>query len=95
MSILGWVIIGLVAGLIARRITNDPRGGCLYTTAIGVLGALIGGALMQAAGSKDALEFDWRTLLVAALGAILLLLVLQALGGTRRVGRGRRRGLRR
>jgi uncharacterized membrane protein YeaQ/YmgE (transglycosylase-associated protein family) len=54
--------------------------------AIGVLGALIGGALMQAAGRTGIDEFDVRTILVAALGAILLLLVLQAVGG-----RGRRR----
>jgi len=53
-----------------------------------VLGALIGGALMQAAGHKGINDFDMRAILVAALGAVLLLLVLQALGGR---GRPRRR----
>ena len=86
MSILGWVIVGLIAGLLARSITGDQKSGCLYTVAVGVLGALIGGALMQAAGEKGINEFDLRSILVAALGAVLLLLVLQAIGG-----RGRRR----
>jgi uncharacterized membrane protein YeaQ/YmgE (transglycosylase-associated protein family) len=92
VSIVGWIVIGLVAGLIGRRVVGDRQHmGCIYTVAIGVLGALIGGALMQAAGRKGALEFDWRTLLVAALGSILLLLVLQAISGRSPRGTARRR----
>lgn len=84
MSIIAWVIVGLVAGLVARWVVRDDRQGCLYTLVVGVLGALIGGALMQAAGERGIDEFDFRTILVAALGATLLLLVLQAIGGRRR-----------
>jgi uncharacterized membrane protein YeaQ/YmgE (transglycosylase-associated protein family) len=58
---------------------------------VGVLGALIGGALMNAADEKGIGEFGIRSILVAALGAILLLLVLQAISG--RGGRRGRRGL--
>lgn len=86
MAFISWVVIGLLAGLLARWITRDDKSGCLYTVAVGVLGALIGGALMQAAGHKGVDELDLRAILVAALGAVLLLLVLQAIGG-----RGRRR----
>ncbi len=88
MSIVGWIVVGLVAGLLARWVTRDDKSGCIYTVAVGVLGALIGGALMQAAGKKGINEFDLRAILVAALGAVLLLLVLQAIGGR---GRSRRR----
>jgi uncharacterized membrane protein YeaQ/YmgE (transglycosylase-associated protein family) len=88
MNILGWILVGLFAGLLARWITRDDRTGCLYTVAVGVLGALIGGALMQAAGGKGVNDFDLRSILVAALGAVLLLLVLQAIGGR---GHSRRR----
>ena len=88
MSIVGWIVVGLVAGLLARWVTRDDKSGCIYTVAVGVLGALIGGALMQAAGKKGVNEFDLRAILVAALGAVLLLLVLQAIGGR---GRSRRR----
>jgi uncharacterized membrane protein YeaQ/YmgE (transglycosylase-associated protein family) len=95
VSFVAWIVIGLVAGLLARRIVGDERSGCLYTIAIGVLGALIGGALMQWAGEKGVNEFDLRSVLVSALGAILLLLVLQAIGGRRSVRGGRGRRLRR
>ncbi|MBK9970668.1 MAG: GlsB/YeaQ/YmgE family stress response membrane protein [Actinobacteria bacterium] len=88
MNIVGWIVVGLLAGLFARWITRDDKSGCIYTVAVGVLGALIGGALMQAAGHKGINDFDMRAILVAALGAVLLLLVLQALGGR---GRPRRR----
>ncbi len=88
MSIVGWIVVGLVAGLLARWVTRDDKSGCIYTVAVGVLGALIGGALMQAAGKKGIYDFDLRAILVAALGAVLLLLVLQAIGGR---GRSRRR----
>jgi uncharacterized membrane protein YeaQ/YmgE (transglycosylase-associated protein family) len=86
MGLLSWIIVGFVAGLLARWIVRDDRSGCLYTIAVGVLGALVGGALMHAGGHEGINEFSVRSLLVAALGAILLLLVLQAVGG-----RGRRR----
>jgi uncharacterized membrane protein YeaQ/YmgE (transglycosylase-associated protein family) len=81
MNIVAWIVVGLVAGLLARWIVRDDRSGCLYTVAIGVLGALIGGALMNASGSEGINDFSLRSLLVAAAGAILLLLVLQALSG--------------
>jgi uncharacterized membrane protein YeaQ/YmgE (transglycosylase-associated protein family) len=80
-SILAWAATGLIAGLLARWIVRDQRRGCLYTIAIGLLGALVGGALMQAIDRRPLDEFSLRTVLVAALGAILLLLVLQAIGG--------------
>lgn len=89
MGLLWWALTGLLAGLLARWIVKDDRQGCLYTTAVGVLGALVGGALMQASGRKGINEFDLRSVLVAALGAVLLLLLLQALGG--RNGSRRRR----
>jgi uncharacterized membrane protein YeaQ/YmgE (transglycosylase-associated protein family) len=83
MNIVAWILVGLMAGLLARWIVRDDRSGCLYTVAVGILGALIGGALMQAGGHQGVDEFSLRSLLVAALGAILLLLVLQAIGGRR------------
>jgi uncharacterized membrane protein YeaQ/YmgE (transglycosylase-associated protein family) len=84
MGILSWIIVGFVAGLLARWIVRDDRSGCLYTIAVGVLGALIGGALMHAGGHEGINEFSLRSLLVAALGAVLLLLILQAVGGRAR-----------
>ena len=81
MNFIAWIVVGLLAGLVARWIVKDDKSGCLYTVAVGVIGALIGGALMQASGRDGINEFSWRSLLVAIVGAVLLLLVLQAVGG--------------
>ena len=80
--------MGLIAGGLAVRITGDDRRGCLYSIVIGVLGALIGGALAQAAGGEGLGDFSWRSLIIAFLGASLLLLVLQAISGARRASGG-------
>jgi uncharacterized membrane protein YeaQ/YmgE (transglycosylase-associated protein family) len=81
MSIVGWIVVGLLAGGLARWIVKDDRAGCLYTMVIGVIGAFIGGGLMSL-GDKDGVEeFSIRSVLVAALGAVVLLLVLQSLAG--------------
>ncbi len=81
MNILGWIVVGLLAGGLARWIVKDDRSGCIYTMVVGVLGAFIGGALMSAVDSRGVDEFSFRSIGVALLGAVLLLLVLQALGG--------------
>jgi uncharacterized membrane protein YeaQ/YmgE (transglycosylase-associated protein family) len=91
MNIVAWILVGLIAGLLARWIVRDDRSGCLYTIAVGVLGALIGGWLMHANGHTGINKFSLRSLLVAALGSVLLLLVLQAISGRGRGRIGRRR----
>lgn len=90
MNLLGWILVGLISGGIARWIVKDDRTGCVYTMVIGVLGALIGGWLMSLADEEGIDGFSIRTILVAALGSVLLLLVLQAVAGRgsrRRIGR--------
>ena len=91
MSIVGWVLVGLIAGGFARWIVKDDRAGCLYTMFVGVLGAIIGGALMSAIDERGVNEFSLRSIIVAALGAVLLLLVLQAIKGRSRSNTPHRR----
>jgi uncharacterized membrane protein YeaQ/YmgE (transglycosylase-associated protein family) len=82
MGIFSWILFGLLAGAIARLVVpGSQKIGCLATIAVGILGALIGGALMQAVDRRELDDFSIRTVLVAAVGAVLLLLVLQALAG--------------
>lgn len=81
MGILGWIVTGLLAGWLARVVVQDDRSGCLYTMFVGVLGALIGGALMNAVDERGIDEFSLRSIAVAAVGAALLLLILQAIAG--------------
>ncbi|MCX6520234.1 MAG: GlsB/YeaQ/YmgE family stress response membrane protein [Actinobacteria bacterium] len=90
MDLLAWIIVGFLAGGIARWIVKDDRSGCLYTVGVGVLGALIGGGLVRAAGIDNEDTEFLASVGTAIVGAILLLLILQALGG-----RGRRRSTRR
>jgi uncharacterized membrane protein YeaQ/YmgE (transglycosylase-associated protein family) len=90
VSLLAWVFVGLVAGAIGQRVTGSEKRGCLGTLAVGVLGAFIGGGLYRALrGDEVELfdEVDLLSILVAVLGAIGLLLVLDAVAGR---GRSRR-----
>jgi uncharacterized membrane protein YeaQ/YmgE (transglycosylase-associated protein family) len=90
VDLIAWIVVGLIAGFVARWIVRDDRSGCLYTIGVGVLGALVGGALMRASGLRRRTEFS-LSIVTATLGAILLLLVLQALGGRGRSRTRRRR----
>ena len=87
MGIIGWIILGLLAGLIAKAILpGDDPGGLIVTTLIGVLGALGGGFIAQAIGFGDPIDefFDVSTWLAAIIGAIVLLLIWRAVTGERR-----------
>jgi uncharacterized membrane protein YeaQ/YmgE (transglycosylase-associated protein family) len=91
MGIIGWIILGLLAGLIAKALLpGDDPGGFVITALIGIAGAFIGGLIAKALGFGDPIDefFDLSTWLGAIIGSILLLLLYRALVG--RGGRGRR-----
>jgi len=74
--------------------TGTEKKGCLGTIVVGILGALIGGALWRLATGDDTSAFDdfnWQSILVAFIGASALLLVLQVVGGRSNSSRSRRR----
>lgn len=84
MTLLAWVVLGFLAGTLASILTGRRSGsGCLLRIAVGVIGALVGGALARAAGYEGVDELSVRSVLVATLGATLLLLFLGALEGRR------------
>ena len=89
MGIIGWIVLGLLAGIIAKAILpgNDP-GGIIVTIIIGIVGAILGGFLAQVLFGNNTVDefFDISTWLTAIIGAILLLVVYRMV-----VGRGRRR----
>ena len=79
--------MGLLAGGLARRAVGTPKRGCLATIAIGVLGALIAGAVSKLATGDELSTFDeldLGSIFVAFIGAAALLLVLEAASGRRR-----------
>ena len=82
MGPIGWIVVGLIAGGLARMATGSEKRGCLATMVVGMLGGVIGGALFNAAGDRDhkLTHFGLWSILVAFVGAAALLLVLQAVG---------------
>lgn len=87
MSWLSWVVVGLIAGAFAKSVTGVRGAGCLGTMFIGIVGGLLGGAIFAAAGGEGIDEFDLYSVLVAFVGATLLLFVWGVLTGN---GRGKR-----
>ena len=86
MGIVSWIVFGLLAGAIARMIVPGRQPlGCVTTIAVGVLGALLGGFVGETVFDRD-VDFGWELgpFLLAVLGAIALLLLLEALRGRRR-----------
>jgi uncharacterized membrane protein YeaQ/YmgE (transglycosylase-associated protein family) len=83
MSILAWIAFGFLAGAVARWATpgKHPQG-CIVTIAVGIAGAFIGGIAGNLLfGTKVGWSFSLRPFLIAVVGAIVLLLILQALEG--------------
>lgn len=81
MGVLGWIVVGFIAGAIASRVTGVRRNGCLLTTTIGVLGGLLGGAIFNAAGEQGIADFGLWSIFVAFIGATVLLVAYSAIGG--------------
>lgn len=74
MVIFSWIVLGLIAGVVAKWMMpgRDP-GGIILTIALGIVGAFIGGMIGAAFGFGSVSGFDIRSLLVAVGGALLLL----------------------
>lgn len=76
MGILSWIILGLIVGILAKVIMpgKDP-GGFIITIILGIAGAFIGGFIASRIGFGTVTGFDFRSLLIAVGGAVLLLIV--------------------
>jgi uncharacterized membrane protein YeaQ/YmgE (transglycosylase-associated protein family) len=85
MGIVGWLVLGLVAGLIAKAVHQGPEpGGLLGTLAVGILGALAGGLIASLLGiGSIGSFFNLGTWLIAIGGALLVLAVYSSLAGGR------------
>lgn len=75
MGILSWIILGLIAGAIAKWIMPGQQGGgFILTTVLGIVGAVIGGFVGSfLLGSADVTGFDLRSLVIAVVGSLLVL----------------------
>lgn len=82
MSIIAWLVLGLIAGFIASRIVNKTGAGIILDIVLGIVGALVGGFLFSLSGTEGVTGFNLYSLLVAVIGAIVVLLIYHAIRRT-------------
>ncbi len=84
MGILAWIVVGLIAGVLAKLIMpGDDPGGIIVTIIIGIVGAFVGGFVVNLLGGAGVSGFNIWSILVATLGAIILLAVYRLVVGRR------------
>lgn len=83
MSILGWAIFGIITGFIASKIVNRRGEGCILNLVLGLVGALVGGAIFRGITDFDVFHFNLTSMFVAILGAIIVLFLWHAITGNR------------
>jgi uncharacterized membrane protein YeaQ/YmgE (transglycosylase-associated protein family) len=83
MSILGWIFFGLITGFIASRAVNQRGEGCILNVALGIVGACVGGFIFTSIGGHGVSGFNLYSMIVAIIGAIVVLLLYHALTGRR------------
>jgi uncharacterized membrane protein YeaQ/YmgE (transglycosylase-associated protein family) len=85
MSILGWLVLGLIAGFIASKIVNHSGSGLLMDIVLGIVGALVGGWLFTTFGGMPVTGFNLYSMFVAVIGAVLVLVIYHAVAGRRAI----------
>lgn len=81
MSILAWIVLGLIAGFIASKILGGSGQGLLLDIVLGIVGAVIGGYLFAAFGATGVTGFNLYSMFVAIVGAAVVLWVYHAISG--------------
>jgi uncharacterized membrane protein YeaQ/YmgE (transglycosylase-associated protein family) len=84
MSIISWMILGLIAGLIGAKIVNREGQGFWLDIALGIVGALVGGFLFSLFGASGVTGLNIYSMVVAIIGSIAVLLIYNAVMGHRR-----------
>jgi len=84
MGIIAWIEVGLIAGVLAKLIMpGDDPGGFIVTTLLGIVGAFVGGFVVNLLGGAGVSGFNLWSILVATLGAIILLAIYRLVAGRR------------
>jgi uncharacterized membrane protein YeaQ/YmgE (transglycosylase-associated protein family) len=85
VGIVAWIFFGLIAGIVAKLLMpgRDP-GGCIITMLLGILGAFVGGFIFELlTGRPQVMRFDFGSLFVAIIGAVVVLLIYRLIVGRR------------
>ena len=84
MGIIAWIVVGLIAGALAKLIMpGDDPGGFIVTILLGIVGAFVGGFVVNLLGGAGVSGFNLWSVLVATLGAIILLAIYRLVAGRR------------
>jgi uncharacterized membrane protein YeaQ/YmgE (transglycosylase-associated protein family) len=83
MSVLAWIILGLIAGFIASKIVNRSGQGLLLDIVLGIVGAVVGGYLFTAIGATGITGLNLYSMFVAVVGATAVLWIYHAISGPR------------
>ena len=83
MGIIAWLVIGLIAGFIASKIVNHTGSGIVMDIVLGVVGAFVGGFIFNFFGHSGVNGFNIYSMLVATVGAIVVLFIFHAVAGRR------------
>jgi uncharacterized membrane protein YeaQ/YmgE (transglycosylase-associated protein family) len=79
MSIVGWVVLGLIAGFIASKIVNKQGEGFILDIVLGIVGAIVGGFIFNLFGAVGVTGFNIYSMIVAVFGAVVVLWIYHAL----------------
>ena len=79
MSILAWIILGLLAGFVASKLVNKSGEGILLDIVLGIVGAVVGGYLFQTFGMAGVTGLNLYSILVAVVGAVVCLVIYHAI----------------
>jgi uncharacterized membrane protein YeaQ/YmgE (transglycosylase-associated protein family) len=85
MSIIGWLVLGLIAGFIGSKIVNKTGEGVILDIVLGIVGAVVGGFLFSLIGAQGVTGFNLYSMFVAVIGAIVVLVIYHAVMGRRGV----------
>jgi uncharacterized membrane protein YeaQ/YmgE (transglycosylase-associated protein family) len=79
MSIFGWILLGLISGFVASKIVNRTGEGFFLDIILGIVGAIVGGFIFTAVGASGITGFNLYSMVVAVIGAIVVLVTYHAL----------------
>ena len=85
MSIIAWLVLGLVAGFIASKVINRSGDGLILDLVLGIVGAVVGGYLFTLFGAAPVTGLNLYSILVAVVGAVVVLVIYHAIMGRRRL----------
>lgn len=85
MSIIAWIVLGLIAGFIGSKIVNKSGDGLILDLVLGIVGAVVGGFIFNEFGAAGVTGLNIYSLIVAVVGAVVVLFIYHAIVGRRTI----------